>query len=414
MAEQEWGIAAMTRIATIPYDDPNGTDTVGSFVPMLFFENDYVFFRGTEFGAHVYKSEEKPLELNAIARMRFVDIPASLQNGYEGDTGDIGAQLTYHINETWTADFEFMSDSRFNWHSNATIGGVFESGDWELKPTATLRYKSEDFNSVYYGFSNYEGGYHVDAGIDATVGIEARYHVISNLYLLGSTAVTRLDENAYESEAVQDRYQGEFYLGFGFFNDRDKAPKSELSNKRYIRVAHGWATPSNIGEIIKFNTRTDEYNNQLSSVFYGHPLTDELFGFPLDIYLTPGLVHHWSSDVQSSSTEYVAAIKAYYTVNWPVKWRFGVAEGLSYIDSITYIEGSELEGKGYEKPSKLLNYLDFSFDVNIGDLFNKNDLNNMWLGYSIHHRSAIFEKSSQYGRIKGGSNYNTIYLQFDF
>lgn len=45
---------------------------------------------------------------------------------------------------------------------------------------------------------------------------------------------------------------------------------------------------------------------------------------------------------------------------------------------------------------------------------NANDLNNVWIGYSLHHRSAIFEKASQYGRIKGGSNYNTLYLQVDF
>ncbi len=98
---------------------------------------------------------------------------------------------------------------------------------------------------------------------------------------------------------------------------------------------------------MKFNAEKDEYNNQLTSFFYGHPLTDEVFGFPLDIYLTPGIAHHWSSDVQSSSTEYIIAIKAYYTFNWPTEWRFGVAKAYAYIDSITYIEGSEMDRKGY-------------------------------------------------------------------
>ena len=411
--EQEWGIAAVTRLASIPYSNEVGDRSVGTFVPMLFFKNDYVFVNGIEFGAHLYQPDDELFELNVLTRMRFVDIPASYQNGYEGDTSDIGFQLHYRLDDIWTTDVEFMSDSRFNWHSNATMKGQFESGDWQFTPNVTLRYKSDDFNSVYYGFSNYDFGQKIDAGIDATVGVEARYHVFSNLYLLGSTAVTVLDSNAYKSNTVQDRYQGEMYLGFGFFNNKDQPPKAELSNPRYVRVAHGWGTPSNIGDIFKLNSEKDEYNNQLTSVFYGHPLTDELFNHPVDIYLTPGLVHHWSSEVQSSSTEYVIAIKAYYTLNWPTKWRFGIAEGLSYIDSVTYIEGSEMEEKN-KVPSKLLNYLDFSFDVNVGDLFNQNDLNNLWLGYSVHHRSAIFEKSSQYGRIKGGSNYNTVYLQFDF
>ncbi len=237
--------------------------------------------------------------------------------------------------------------------------------------------------------------------------------MVSNLYLLGAANVTRLDDKTYDSAFVDDRYEGELYLGFGFFNDKSTPRKSELSNKRYVRVAHGWGTPSNIGEIFKFDWEKDENNSQLSSVFYGHPLTDELFGLPIDIYLTPGLIHHWSSDAQGASTEYVAAIKAYYTFNWPIQWRFGVAEGLSYIDRISYIEAKEMERKD-KVPSHLLNYLDFSFDLNVGSLLNNPDLNNMWFGYSLHHRSAIFEKASQYGRIKGGSNFNTVYVQFDF
>ncbi|MEZ8929334.1 MULTISPECIES: MipA/OmpV family protein [unclassified Vibrio] len=407
--EQEWGIAAMFRTASIPYDTSGGDQTVSSFVPMLFFKNDYVFIDGTEMGAYLYQPDDEKWSLNAISRLRFIDIPASEQNAIEGDTADFGAQLTYQLDGPWSVETELMSDSEFNFHGNLRAKAKYETGDWEFTPRATLRYKSADFNSEYYSAANETIG----AGVDLNVGVEARYHVFSNLYLLGSTSVTRLDDNAYDSSIVEDRYQGELYLGFGFFNDKTKAPKPKLSNAPYLRVAHGWATPSNIGDIMKFNREKDEYNNQLTSFFYGHPLTDEIFGFPLDIYLTPGIAHHWSSDVQSSSTEYIVAIKAYYTFDWPTQWRVGVAEGMSYIDSLTYIEAKEMKEKGYNG-SHLLNYLDFSFDVNVGDLMSKNDLNNLWFGYSLHHRSAIFENASQFGRIKGGSNYNTVYLQYEF
>lgn len=410
--EQDWGIAAMYRTASIPFDTSGGDQTVSSFVPMMYFENDYVFLKGTEGGAFLYESEDEAWQFNALTRMRFIDIPASAQNAIEGDTADFGGQLKYTLNDEWSIHTELMSDSQFRFHGNLRASGKYEFGDWELMPSATLRYKDADFNSYYFAFSELTNE-KIGGAVDFNVGLEARYHVFSNLYLLGSTSVTRLDDNAYQSSVIEDRYQGEFFLGFGFFKDKTKAPKADLSNKPYLRVAHGWATPSNIGDIMKFNSEKDEYNNQLTSFFYGHPLTDELFGFPLDIYLTPGIAHHWSSSVQSSTTEYVVAIKAYYTFDWPTQWRFGVAEGMSYVDSITYIEGSEMERKGYT-PSKLLNYLDFSFDVNVGDLIGKTDLENMWVGYSLHHRSAIFESASQFGRIKGGSNYNTIYVQYEF
>ncbi|MDN3613795.1 MAG: MipA/OmpV family protein [Vibrio gallaecicus] len=407
--EQEWGIAAMYRVATIPFNTAEGDQTVSSFVPMLFFKNDYVYIDGTEMGAYIYQTEDELWSLNAISRMRFIDIPASEQNAIEGDTADFGAQLAYQLDDTWEIETEVMSDDGYRFHGNLRAKGYYQSGDWELTPSATLRYKSSDFNSYYFALE----GDNVGAGADLNIGLDARYHVVSNLYLLGSTSITRLDDNAYDSRIINDRYQSEFFIGFGFFNDKEKAPKPQLSNAPYLRVAHGWATPSNIGDILKLNTEKDEYNNQLTSFFYGHPLTDELFGVPIDIYLTPGIVHHWNSDVQSSSTEYVVAIKAFYTFDWPTQWRFGLAEGMSYVDSITYIEAKEMEEKGYTA-SHLLNYLDISLDVNVGDLINEKDLDNLWVGYSIHHRSAIFENASQFGRIKGGSNYNTIYVQYEF
>lgn len=410
--EQEWGIAAMYRTTSIPFDTAGGDQTVSTFVPMMFFENEYVFVDGIEGGVFLYNTEESDWRVSALTRMRFIDIPQSAQNANEGDTADFGVQLQYKIDDTWSFDSELMTDDDLQFHSNFRLNGQYEFGDWELSPRVTIRYKDADFNSQYYAFKDVTGE-SIGAGVDVNLGIDIRYHVISNLYLLGSTSVTRFDDNAFNSSIIEDRYQGEFYLGFGLFNDKTAPKKPELSNKPYLRVAHGWATPSNIGDIMKLNSEKDKYNNQLTSVFYGHPLTDEVFGVPIDIYFTPGIAHHWSSKVQSSSTEYIAAIKAFYTFDWPVKWRFGVAEGLSYIDSITYIEQTEMDEKGYTA-SHLLNYLDFSFDINVGDVVNQSDLENVWVGYSLHHRSAIFENASQFGRIKGGSNYNTIYIQYEF
>ena len=93
--------------------------------------------------------------------------------------------------------------------------------------------------------------------------------------------------------------------------------------------------------------------------------------------------------------------------------RLGAAEGVSYVNKIPYVEETQLGKKGY-KPSKMLNYLDFSVGLNLGDITGGETMKHWWLGYSIHHRSAIFESAQQFGRIKGGSNYQTVYLQYDF
>jgi outer membrane protein len=409
--EQTWGLGVLVRNAEIPFDTE--ADNVTSFVPMMFYQGETFFIRGLEGGAHLYQKSD--WQFNAMARMRFFDIPAEYQNAVQGDTIDLGFQARKSFSSDSFLDIELFSDLQGNPYANLSQSWYFQHNSWEFMPKVRARYKSARFNSHYYALSGITEvtEQSIGAGIEINAGVETRYHVAKNFYLLASINGTLLDKKAYQSEVVNQRWQAETYLGFAFFNDISKPKNTNLSNHGYLRLAHGWATPSNIGDILAGKTVKDEFNNQLSSVFYGLPLTDELFSLPLDIYLTSGFVWHWNSEVQDSEQEYVLAIKAFYTIKWPIRWRLGLAEGLSYISDVSYIEASEMERKGY-RPSELMNYIDFSVDVNLGDLFNAKVLNDTWLGYSIHHRSAIFESASQFGRIKGGSNYNTVYLQFNF
>ena len=122
-------------------------------------------------------------------------------------------------------------------------------------------------------------------------------------------------------------------------------------------------------------------------------------------------IFHHSSDVQDSTTEYVLACKIYYTLHWPVTWRIGLAEGLSYAAKVPYVEREKVEDKG-KTPSRLMNYLDTSVDVDLGKLLNTDSMEGLWLGWYIHHRSGIFSGSDAFKEISGGSNYNCVYLQY--
>jgi outer membrane protein len=154
-------------------------------------------------------------------------------------------------------------------------------------------------------------------------------------------------------------------------------------------------------------------NNQMTSVFYGHPLTDEIVGLPLHVYLTTGFAWHWKSSVQPSSQEIVLGVKFNLIINWPIRWRLGFVEGLSYITEVTYIEQQEMDRKEYQA-SNLLNYLDYNLDIDLGYFFSGDLFQDLWIGYSIHHRSGIFGTAQQFGRINGGSNYPSIYIQKHF
>jgi len=401
----EWGIAVGVRSAHIPF--VTSDKTVNDFVPRMYYEGEHLFLRGEHGGLRLFQQAQ--YNFSVLGRYRYFDIPVEYQNQFQGTNIDLGLQFEYLFKPNFPLQLELMSDSDGHGYGNLNLRYAIDYKNFDVDLTSTFRYKSGEFNNTYYGL----GVDDIGSDYDLKVGAEVRYHLFSNLYLLGEAKLTRLGSNTYHSPLIASPTQGEYYLGFGFFNDKKNPQPLTLPDNHYLRWAFGWATPSNIGDIISGDAEKDEYNNRLTSLFYGIPLTETLFTLPIDLFLTSGFVYHLQSEVQDPITEYVLAIKAYYTFTWPARWRFGFAEGLSYVSNLTYIEQSEMDEKGYNG-SNLLNYLDFSVDLNLGDVFRSKSLDKWWLGYSIHHRSAIFESSSMFGRIKGGSNYNTLYLQWHF
>jgi outer membrane protein len=397
-----WGLVMSVRLASVPFVAEDGTDL--DIIPLLYYDEGRFYLHGLETGFIFYNDDK--WRISALGRYRFFNVPDEYQQDAHGSTFDIGGQLRYTISDYFHSDIELLSDEYGAWHANFTGKFEFSSEPYELWPYFTLRYKSDKFNNTYYGLSIREPG----QAIDYSAGIEARFHLISNLYLVGKGALTLFDNTTYDLDIIDDRVQAEAYLGLGVFK-HPKDSKRKLSSKPYLRLAHGWTTPSSLAEILTGNTEQDPYNNQMSSVFLGVPVSDELFGLPIPVYLTPGYAYHHASEVQDQTSEFILAIKGYYKFNWPIGWRLGVAEGLSYAVTVPYVEQVDMEDKGYD-PSNLMNFLDLSLDINLGDLFRTKKLQGLWLGYSIHHRSGMFETSSMFGNVKGGSNINTVYLQY--
>ena len=428
--EPEWGLSVGSRTATIAFKgiDQIADDSVSDFVAKFYYEGEHVFLRGDRGGVHFYKQPK--YNFSAIGEMRFFDVPAEMQNEFHGSNIDLGLQMEYFFTENLLIQYEYMSDVNGNDYGNVNLRYSFDYSDFDFKLYSTLRLKSADFNNLYYGLDgfpkskNSDGTWNendlvdnkIGSDYDISVGIDTRYHVWRNLYLLAEAKITRLGASTYHNAAIDSPTQGEYFLGFGFFKDKKRKNELTLPENHYLRYAYGWATPSNLGDIIAGGTEKDPYENQMTSFFYGLPLTENLFGTDIALFLTPGFVYHLESGNQDRTEEYVFAVKAYYTIKWPLRWRLGFAEGISYKDDVSGgLEHQEIVvEKGYAKASKLLNYLDLSIDVNVGDITTMKELKSLWLGYSIHHRSAIFENSSLFGRIKGGSNYNTVYLQWHF
>lgn len=405
--EQKWGMGFGFRFASVPFKGDDSTRY--DLIPLLYYEDKYLYLDGLEGGIKLLTTDDWQLRL--LARWRFFDVPDDIYDDLiDTDVLDWGLQLHYQPGEgPLYFNVDLMADDRQRLSSNWQTGMEMTIGPVAWNPYVKLRFKDSRFNDYYYGLSLDDVG----SGMDVSVGLEARYHLFDDIFLLSSVEATWLDSAARGSFYVEDDFQENIFLGITYQNGTEPSRKSEIDAKPYFRMAHGWATASDLSDIIAFNRERDHENNQLTSIFYGHPLADEFLGIPLESYLTPGFVWHWDSGVQESGQEYVLAFKHYYTFRWPFTWRLGVGEGLSYVAKITYIEQEEMDRKGLEA-SKWLFFLDFSLDIELGKVFNSRTLDDIWLGYSIHHRSGVFGSSSMFGDIKGGSNYNTVYLQYHF
>ncbi|NOX18947.1 MAG: MipA/OmpV family protein [Chlorobi bacterium] len=404
-SEKPWAIGLTVRSATIPFA-VEGSKAVASVVPMLFFQGNYFYMRGIEGGIKFYKTEN--WDLTVFGRLHFFDFPKEYQNQIQGDNVDWGLRYNYALTNWSFADLELASDWDGNFSSNVHLGYRKETDRFRFDSYFELKWKSKKYNSHFFGLDSLD----VNSGFDFSVGLITDYHVTSNFYLFATAQLTLLGKNTRNVSFVNSDIMGEAYLGFGFSNDRTKPRKKKLENKPYIRIAQGFATPSDLSNILKLKSKPDSNGNKMTSIYYGHPLTDRLLGIPLHIYLAAGAVYHWPSAVQKDALEVDLEIKLFYVIKWPVRWRLGAGEGFSYVNEVPYVERNELENKGYV-PSKLMNHLDFSIDFNVGDIFGDEVLKRAWLGYGIHHRSSIFETAQQFGRISGGSNFNAFYIQWD-
>jgi len=404
--EKNWGIGLAVRSATVPYfsEEENNTNSI---VPVIYYDSDIFYWQAFGGGFKLFNREM--WQLAVITRMRFVDIPLDYQNEVMGATADFGFQYRYHLTSLFYTEVELLLDWEKNFSSNLRLGINQITQKLNFKSWLQLKYKSTDYNSYYYGLTREK----ISPGIEISLGMRVYYQLFRNLYLIGALEISHLDKNAQRAEFVRDEFRGEIWAGFGFSNDKTKEKKDDLRISSYIRLAHGWATPSDLTDIIMFNFERDTFNNQMTSVFYGLPLTDEVFGIPIDLYLVSGFVWHWPSSVQRSAQEIVLGMKADFMIKWPIRWRIGLGEGLSWINRVTYIEQQELDRKPF-KSSNLLNYIDYTIDFYLGDIFGGEFVKHLWLGYSIHHRSGIFSRSQQFSRINGGSNYQCFYLQYHF
>ena len=178
-----------------------------------------------------------------------------------------------------------------------------------------------------------------------------------------------------------------------------------------LRVAYGNASENDLGEIISGQLGSHTEDLTVLSVDGGYLLKESAFEWPMDIYVKGG-VSYFDEGAFDDVYEATLYIKAYWNFDFlENRIRVGLGDGISVTSDILRTEYLEAKSKN-DNNSEFLNYIDFSVDFDFGRLIRYKPLHNTYIGYALKHRSGI------YGLInnveKGGSNYNTIYLERNF
>lgn len=415
------GLGAMTRIERSPYV---GGGTRYDLLPLYLYEGDRLFLHASRGGIKLFKNETQRVDVFLDRRFDGFAAdrtPPSLA-GMAPREPSVDLGVSWRYRQPWgTVQTELLHD--IEGASNGTELRLAYSFDWRsgrlaLRPSVTLSARDAKLNDYYYGVEPSEAmpgrpAYAPGAGIDTSLALYGSYDLSQRWRLLGGVSVTRLSRGVRASPIVQKGVYPAVFVGAAYdFGSREPAWVGE-SSPTYVKVFHGNAAADgcHLVRIMSMQCFSTDHVNptSLTGVQIGKPFVEKLNGWPLDFVGYLGGVWHDDHGLGPSGPQIDVFMKAYYYgFPWSarVRTRLGFGAGVSVARHVPYAEASSLT-----TTSRVLNYLDPTIDVSLGDLIGSRALKDTYLGFGVSHRSGIFGSSSLLGNVNGGSNYLYTYIE---
>ena len=400
--------------------------------PLFLYEGERVFLHSSRVGVKLFDSKEQRLDVFLDKRLEGFPLrspPASLSGmAIRQSSTDVG--LSYRYRQPWgTLRAELLhgaSDTQRGTEARLTYGTEAQSGRWTLRPSVTLAWRNAQLNDYYYGVTPGEAtatrpAYAAGAGINASAGLYASYQLSPNWRLLGGASATLLPGSISGSPVVGKRFLPSVHVGaaYDFGAPKPRAPEAGGSPTA-IKLLYGQSTADgcHLVKIVTarcFATSTED-RTDIAAIQIGKPFVQNFNGWPVDMVGYVGLTRHDERGLRPNGLQVDVFMKAYYHgFPWRdrVKTRLGFGAGVSLAQRVPYIEASSA-GPGSKPSSRVLQYLDPSLDISLGDLIGSRALKETYIGFGVSHRSGIFGASRLLGSVNGGSNYIYGYVESAF
>lgn len=416
------GLGAIQRIAYTPYQDASrGLD----LIPLYMYEGERIYLHATRVGLKLREKERYGLDVFLDYRYEgypYEKTPPVLA-GMEKRNPAVDMGLSYRYRRPYgNFDLEYLHDAN---HTHKGSEARFEysvdldAGRWHFRPAVTVARRSRLLNDYYYGVRPEEATatrpeYHAGAGTDWSLNLYAYYDLSARWRALGALGFTHHSNQILRSPLVEEGAEPSLQLGVAYdFGSHQPyaAPAAPLQ----VRVFGGRATECNFLPAATFrcgSTRTGD-DTRIWGLDVGRTLVKNVHGWPLDFAGYVGVLAHDERGLRTNGLQLNAQLKAFYSgFPWSerVLTRVGFGAGFSFAQRVPLTEERDQARRG-RATSKLLNYLDPTIDVSVGDLVGSRRLHDTMLGVGISHRSGIFGTSQLLGNINGGSNYLYAYLE---
>ena len=193
------------------------------------------------------------------------------------------------------------------------------------------------------------------------------------------------------------------FLFFNLYADNDFS----------VRGAYGESSASNFDDLYTFTGfNKSEFDTSVYNLAGGYRFVEDFFDLPIDFTANGGVSYFDENGHQDNFLEATLYLKMFIKFNFlSQQFRYGIAEGISYAGKVPWVESDEARIEG-DNTSEFLNYMEMTFDFDVGKLIRVKDMEGLYLGYLIKHRSGA--KGTFGGVMEGGSNYNCIYLEKNF
>jgi outer membrane protein len=419
------GLGFVPRVERSPYA---GAGNRFDLMPLYIYDGKHLFLDTNRVGVKLLDEPSQRIDLLLERRLEGFPLPkapASLAGMMIRDASvDVG--VSYSLRQPWgQLKAEMVHDTNSTHQGTETRLGYaknWRSGALTWRPSLSLAWRSAKLNDYYYGVKTSEAtlsrvAYEPGAGLEARVGLHATYEVSRHWRLLTGLTATVLSNGVRNSPIVQQRVLPSYYLGAVYDFGRHDSDWVATSSPTYFKLLYGQATADgcHLVKIISAQCMSTAKVNptSFSAVHIGRPFIENFKGLPIDVVGYVGLGHHNENGLQSDGLQLDLFMKAFYTgFPWQhrVKTRLGMGMGVSLAQRVPYIEVSSQSERG-EQTSRLLNYLDPSIDVSLGDLIGSRRLKDTYIGVGVSHRSGIFKSSRLLGNVTGGSNYIYSYLE---